>query len=322
MEILKKKSVINLVKRAVKAGNKKPTLAQLKTLSIAVNDSESYQFLRDASINEKAAVKTCIAVLNGEAPKQVSDQVGTLFGMVGEKESKLAPDDAQDKIYAMKPEEKITEEQQDMRARNENDDKHPDTSDRKTEKAAVEEPLKEKTEPEIKKVLDAGEKDPVEKRSSKKTAGADVILSSCNMLECVHNGEGACMLGSIVMSNKATCVQFTLPVQGSVSDEEVNTYASRIKKGENPKNVLSSFFKFITGRKKKAVRKISEMAVGEQVQINDPTMGQQNLTIDSVGKMMGTEEPAIVAKNEAGESVVVPGGTEVTQVMDTTVSSK
>jgi len=168
MEVLKKTSVVNLIKKAVKAGTKNPTTDQLKVLSIALSDNESYTFLKGASVNDIAAIKTCISVVNGEAPKQVSDQLGTLFGLSG-KETAIASE-GQDKIYGVDKVEPTTEEQKDIRERNKNENKHPNTSDRKTEKESVAEPMKEKVDPKIKKVLDAGEKDPVEKRSSKKIA--------------------------------------------------------------------------------------------------------------------------------------------------------
>lgn len=474
MEILKKKSVIELVRKAVTAGNKNPSIEQLITLSRAVDDEESYMFLTQASIADKAAVKTCIAVVNGEAPKQVSDQVGNMFGMEGEKESTIASE-GQEKIYTPKKVEPTTEEQKDIKERNkvEMEDKYPTTSDRKTDKPSVTEPLKEKVDPEIKKVLDAGEKDPVEKRgsktagykedevarllpvdkygvqvqlraggnatkwmlldeellnainakkeellvkgeaapeteASKKTAAATAhfqisitdpinadkevgstyvdgtfddavaqlkaykpygeqvgsrynasittfiskdsqeLLASkktaateelttverCTATSCANHSKDLpsnCKLDAISVDwdekkKCAYCVNYSSGEEEDmeVSEEEVDTYASRITKGESPKNVLGSFFENIMKRRKakKARKKMAEMMPGDPIQINDPTTGPMAMTVESVGQMVGTGEPALVAKTDTGESMVIPAGTEISQVMETTVSSK
>ena len=475
MEILKKKSVINLIKKAVKAGKKNPTTDQLLTLARATDDVESYKFVKGSTVSDLAAIKTCIAVVNGEAPKEISNQLGTLFGMVGEKETTISSD-AQNKIYDVKKTEPTTEEQKDIHERNENEDKHPDTSDRKTEKAAVDEPLKEKTDPAFKKVLDAGEKDPVEKRAAKKTAAGTTIVGTtiknvrpmtkkelddqmwssmypipvlelddgsilfsssdsegnspgaifgstsdgegftviasavekraakktagykeseiaqllpvdrygvnvqlrsgdkktkwmildeellnaindkkdelifkgdpvekraakktadsnstsiyCTMFGCSNNDGGRCTSDAIDVApeggSNPVCISYQPGLEASleVSASEIDKYANRISKGENPKNVLSSFVDGIKDkfRVRRAKKKMAEMQPGEQVQINDPAAGPVTLTVESVGTMMGTGEMAMVGKNEAGESVVIPAGTEMSQVVPTTVS--
>lgn len=158
-------SVKRLVKKATKAGCKYPTVAQLKTLAIAVGDVDAYKFLNNASVKDMISVKREVKATMFKQERKVADNEGNLFGMSGDKESGIAEKN-QEKIYSVEKTEKVDEDQKDIKKRKKTEEYHPETSDRKTQKEAVSEPLKEKVEPEIKKVLNAGENNPVEKRAT------------------------------------------------------------------------------------------------------------------------------------------------------------
>lgn len=189
MEFLKNEKVAKLIMRAIKAGNKNPTIEQLKTLAVAVGDRESYCFLKNATVRDLSVVKTATVVFNGEAPAKVSEGAGALFGLVG-KDATISSD-AQARIYDVKAVLAIEEEQKDIEARKKVEDKHPETSDHKAEAATVDAPLKEKTDPKFKEVLERGAKNPVEKRAAlTKLAKGNVIKNIRKMTEAELEAQG------------------------------------------------------------------------------------------------------------------------------------
>jgi hypothetical protein len=428
MNHLKNRSVINLVKKAIRAGNKNPSIQQLSTLATALGDLEAQSFLRRASTKELSQVKTCIAVVNGSAPERVSDQIGNYFGLDG-KETEIKSE-GQDKMYSVEKSEKTTDDQKSITERKKvtMEEKHPETSDRKTDKGSVSEPLKEKVDPKIKKILERGKKSmkvssnsknkiitagyyenelssvlPIgiypakmqlrsengsskwldineeslsaldsikdqllpkeETNASKKIAreedsyeegdvsdendtdendtnenegDEESTIATCSVDSCVNYDEdkkGNCALNEVLINwddkKKAYCSNYEKQKQDNNenedNEEDIDLFASRIQKGENPKSVLSSFVSFITGKKestKKTVsrnKKAAEVQPGESVQIKDETGNPVNVTVDSVSPMAGSSDQALIGRTETGESVVVPGGTEVVQTTEMTV---
>jgi len=180
MEQLTNQAVKNLIDRAVKAGNARPTVTQLKTLAVALGDAQAARFFVRAGVKDLVAVRNALAATTvfGEEPKKVSEGAGALFGMEG-KEATL-PTEKQEKIYTPEPVARTTDEQKDIQARKAvpQEEKHLETSDRKTQKPAVSEPLKEQTDPKIKEILNRGEKhlNEIEKETTPKAASKTAAI--------------------------------------------------------------------------------------------------------------------------------------------------
>lgn len=333
MEQLKQESVKRLVYRAVKAGNKQPSLTQLQTLALAVGDRPSWQWLKQATLRDKVAVKNCIsAIVYGEEPQKVSRGVGAFFGMAGGKEGQIASED-QEKIYTPKPVARTTEEQKDMAARRKvpQEEKQPLTSDRATVKPAVAEPLKPKTDPKFQAILDRHKKhqDEITKETQTKTAGLSktagaqeytikfrldgidnspsspihtkmtrvidrTTRSIEDMVTDITNGSG---VFTLVDTSSAA-----VKTADGVVEADIEKYTSRIKKGEAPELVL---------REALASVKKSELTPGDTVKVNQPQgKGEVQLTIDSVGRTPDNSM-AVTGKDPsgnimAGEVMVVP----------------
>lgn len=148
--------ITDLVRRAVKAGNKNPAIDQLKTLAVAVGDRQAYAALRQANWETRVMVKNAIILVNGEKPKSTTENQGNLFGQT--KDTSAIASEGQEKIYTPKPVERTTEEQKDIEERKKVEDKHPETSDHKSDMPVRDKPLTEKIIDTFKKVLDRGRK--------------------------------------------------------------------------------------------------------------------------------------------------------------------
>lgn len=168
MDILKNAAVKKLLNAVARASKTRPTTAQLIQVATATANAEVMSFFRTASVKDLTAVKNCVAgLVFGETPKAGAADDATVFGLSG-KDKTIAGDKSKN-LFAPEPAEPTTEEQKDIRERKKVEVKHPLTSDIAAAVAAVSEPLAIKADyPEI---LSRGEKNPVEKRGSKKTAG-------------------------------------------------------------------------------------------------------------------------------------------------------
>jgi hypothetical protein len=336
MELLKNEAVKNLISRAAAAGNKKPTVAQLKTLAFATGNVEAHKFLRLASVKDLTAVKNCIAIVNGEEPKATSKNEGTVFGLTGEKETKISGEKSE-KLFAPEIPPKTTEEQKDINERKAipQEEKHPETSDRATIKPAVSEPLKEKTDPEFKKILERGEDHlkEIEKETAKiagvnKTAATTfpegdwhtgkktnpdelTAIGICSAAACIYNmpGELTCSRIQIEIHADGSCLYYEPKQTTASKSDHIATHAKRISRGESVINVLKDFASKFVG--KQAV-----INPGDNITINNPTAGPTNVTFEA-GNMApdGTEQ--LVGKDSSGNvQMVVPKGMDPMQIKD------
>lgn len=158
-----------LLSTIVRSGKINVTTEQMKTVAMAIGNNGAIKFLDNASIKQQASLKKSIAdkdtMFDQPAVNKANDDA-TVFGMSGS--NKTLKKEEQKKIYTSEPVASTNEtpDDKDMRARNKVEEHRPDTSDHIVDIATVSEALKPATRfPEI---LSRGEKDPVEKRSSKK----------------------------------------------------------------------------------------------------------------------------------------------------------
>jgi len=339
-------AVATLIRQAAVAGNKNPSINQLKTLAVALGDQAAARFFVSASIADLVAVRKAIAaIVNGEEPKTISDGVGGAFGMSTPKESKL-PSEEQDRIYTPKPVSRTTEEQKDINARKkiEQEDKQPLTSDRATRKPAVDAPLKEKTDPKFKKILDrgAGHLDEIAKETQPKKAGlknpyiaanyetkedptTDTLLDGCTATDCEFNTggtEGGCMRQRMsVFFNNGVAECLFYGAAGTTASLSTNfaTYANRIKKGESVEKVFADLSNKLRKASFRPLARRKSFAVinsGDRISMDTATTGPVDVTFED-GNMTAEGEQQLMGKDPAGNVIMIlPKGTDPLQIKD------
>ena len=255
---LENKQTQELIASAIKAGTKNPSIEQLTTLAMATGRNDAYRFLSKANLNDKVAVKNCIAsMVFGKEPEKVVENTGTVFGQLI-KDAKIALEEnvmgRPEKAEPVK--EELVAEQKSIKERKKTEEFHPETSDRKNQTPFVSESLKVKMEPKHKEIIERGPKEQ-EKRAKaddreatprEKTAATEVRKGLTEIRDMVNKVAGGAadddteievyrMFGNLSQANAEGVVQGINFALANMGGKDIKTAAVDDPHGEVNQNL-------------------------------------------------------------------------------------
>jgi hypothetical protein len=332
MTKLENKAVQNLIEKSVKAGAK-PTIDKLMVLAVATSNHDAFRFLKIATLDQKVGVKNAIAEALTMFGKEVEpltkdkeETRGNMLGMAGQKESAIAENKNEHGLP--EPVERTTEEQKNIKERRKTEEFHPETSDRKTVKTTVDDPLKEKTDPKIEEILERGPK------AQEKMEKTDQRKAVKEASKAIATADPHGTVDRDLNRNAEPKPHDDSPLMGKESEvrEEwerkmatIIEYAARIRKGEAPEKVLSQYLvkELSVDKEKKSVDSVdkekkkawgtiinfADVNVGDTVTVQTQS-GNTGIKVDMVG-IDPQGKTTSVGKDSSNQVRVIPAGTPV-----------